>query len=400
MGSDRTKLIIYILVGLLLLGLLGVGIYWYMGRGSSAPGGGDIAGGNLPAPENVSGTQGNASGTPPSFPLNPGSQEAPAGSSAQAVLLEPRQLTSFPVISPTLSADENKVLYYKKDGGDLYSYDFSTNTQDKISNITILGLVDAVWAPKKDKAAVFYLDNETLKGFIHSGSSSVVMLPLDVKGFAWSPDGNSFAYLLPREGKLSLVISDTGKTQKTVYQTLIMDARIKWISTDTIIFETAPSGLAPGYAFAYSRKNNAFAQVLGPHFGLTTLWSPDATRVLYGFTDSAGKNPTLSVADNTGKDIYSSTLHTLPEKCAFASIQDIYCAVPASFSQGVWPDEYLRGEINTSDGIMALNLQYQSINEVFTKGGFDASNIAVTKNKNWFFFVNRRDGTLWSIKLK
>src|SRR5712691_6268 len=68
-------------------------------------------------------------------------------------------LTDFPVIGPTVNKNSDKALFYKKDGGAMFNVDF-TGKQEKVSNITIVGLIDALWSPNKDRAEVFYIDND------------------------------------------------------------------------------------------------------------------------------------------------------------------------------------------------------------------------------------------------
>ena len=44
---------------------------------------------------------------------------------------------------------------------------------------------------------------------MHIGTSSIAVLPQDIKSFSWSPDGKSLAYLTPKDGALNLVIADS-----------------------------------------------------------------------------------------------------------------------------------------------------------------------------------------------
>lgn len=310
------------------------------------------------------------------------------------------QLTDFPIIGPAFNKTQDKVLFYKKDGGSVYQMDFS-GTQEKISNITIVGLADAQWSAMRDRASVFYVDGEVLKSFLHLGMSSVISLPRDIKSFSWSPDGKQFAYLIQNVDRLDLILSDaSGKASKKIFSTPILDAQITWISPDIIEFLTAPSGKADGFVFLYSLTNNTFRKFLGPLRGLTTRWSPDGTHVLVGSTQNKEHQLSFSLYDHAGNINQQFDFTTLPDKCAWINAKEFDCAVPSSFpSDAILPDDYLRGIFATQDHILSFNLDTTNTAVVFSGGAFNMSNLSVTNKKDYLIFINRTDGTLWRLKL-
>lgn len=313
------------------------------------------------------------------------------------------RITDFPVVSPTLNKEGDKLLFYKKDGGGLFTSDFSGQAQEKISNLTILGLTQALWSPTKDRAAVFYLDQDILKSFLHIGTSSVAILPQDVKSFSWSPDGKSLSYAIIKDGKLNLITADSsGKNQKTTYSTPLLDAQTAWVSADKIAFQTAPSGLATGYIFTLSRSNDAFNKITGPFYGLTSLWSTDGGKLIISLTNNQGGDLKTAVGDSSGKLGLQLGIKTLPEKCAWASVNELYCAVPQTIlAENIWPDDYLQGKINTQDFIFYLNPDKKEQRQILgAEQNFDINNLLVSKNKDYLFFIDRNTGSLWALKLK
>lgn len=310
------------------------------------------------------------------------------------------QLTDFPVIGPAFTKDQDNVLFYKKDGGSVYKVDLS-GIQEKISNITIVGLSDALWSPSRDRAGVFYVDGEVLKSFLHLGTSSVISLPRDIKSFSWSPDGKQFAYLIQNVDRLDLILSDaSGKTSRKIFSTPILDAQITWITPNTIEFLTAPSGEANGFVFLYSLINGTFRKFLGPFRGLTTRWSPDGAHALVGSTQNQGRQLSLSLYDLAGNINQKFDFATLPDKCVWISAKEFDCAIPGSFpSDAILPDDYLRGTFATQDHILSFNLDTTNTAVVFSGGAFSMSNLSVTNKKDYLIFINRTDGTLWRLKL-
>lgn len=389
----RTKQIIYILLGIIVLGILIFFAFRY------------FAPVRAPSPTTRGGVTGRLPGLTGAGEL--GAQPTPEElKPGESLTISPEQklfrITDFPAISPSLSKDEKKILYYKKAGGDLFSSDLDGKNQEKISNITIVGLVEALWSPARDRAAIFYLDQETLKGFLHIGTSGVATLPQDVKSFSWSPDGKSLAYLLLKDDRLNLIVADaSARSPKTVFTTPLREAALSWITGDKISFSTAPSGFAEGFLYLFSRSSGAFQRVAGPFFGLTSLWSPDGSRVILTSTAAAGKNLNLLVRDSSGKNLFSLGAKTLPQKCVWRDTTKIYCALPRAISpDAVWPDDYLRGEVNTQDRVALLDLEKKEFTEVFDEGAFDISDLKLTKDGSHLIFVDRADGTLWSLKIR
>ncbi|MBI4137724.1 MAG: PD40 domain-containing protein [Candidatus Sungbacteria bacterium] len=332
-------------------------------------------------------------------------EAAGQGEEATVLTLEKAlfQITDFPVVSPETNKTGNKVMFYKKEGGGLYEYDISQKKLEKIAAITVVGLVEALWSPVRDRAAVLYADQEVLKGFLHINASSTSALPEGLRGFSWSPDGKNAAYLGRRNRELNLSIADSsGRNARIVFSTPILDSQIEWITNDVIVFQTAPSGLAEGYAFVYSRATGLFTKLFGPLYGFSTLWSPDGSRVFLSTTNAAGKDLRSAVYDRSGKEVMRLPFQTLPEKCRWADAENLYCAAPAAIpASAILPDDYLRGEYNSLDQLVRVNIKEKSVQALpLEEERFDASDIAISPNQAYLFFVNRFDGTLWGLKIR
>ncbi|MBI2122218.1 MAG: PD40 domain-containing protein [Candidatus Sungbacteria bacterium] len=393
MELNRTKQIIYGMIALIILSALGFSAYWYLSSSI-----------NTPAKSGDSSGSGVISDLPGDGGAKPGDElitedKKPEQPPTEQKLL---QLTNFSVVGPSLNATEDKILFYKKEGGDLLSSDFNGQKQDKISNITILGVLDAFWNPARNRAIVQFLDNDILKSFVHSGTSSVSTLPADIIGFSWSPDGKSIAYtLLKNNGAAALVVADSsGKNPKEVFSSPLLDASIRWIASNLIALQTAPSGRAEGYVFTYSRSSGSFNKILGPRNGLQAVWAPDGSKMLTSQTNRVGKNLTLGIYDSAGKELFQTGLPAMADKCVWLDAKNAYCAVPRSIPENVMlPDDYLMGEFNSSDRIIQINLDAKESRVIFDEGGFDVSNIISSKDGSFLFFIDRNNGTLWRIKL-
>lgn len=395
MNLSEKKRTIFIALGVILLGIFGFLAYRYLlpdliVRPQETPGG--RAGGGVtqsPISEGIGEGESGEGGEPSETPLPP-----------QGQILT--QLATFPVLGPRLNKEQNKVLFYKKEGGDLFSSDFAGQNQEKISNLTVVGLIEADRAPQGDRAALFYLDGETKKAFLHIGTSTTGTLPENITSFSWAPDGASLAYTTRRAALLELAVANnSGRNQKTIFSTPLLDAQMQWVSPSRFSFQTAPSGLAEGFLFLYESARGSFTRVAGPLFGLMNLWSPDGERVLASHTDPGGDELQFAVRNALGAVLFTPPFQTLPEKCTWANASVFYCASPGFIpASTVLPDEYLRGEFNSIDRLFRVDLTSEDVREAPLEKSFDISELLLTKDESYLFFVNRTDGTLWSLKLK
>ncbi len=384
----------YIVIGIIAVGIILAGFYFLFIRTGGAENSGfenTIIGRFLGFPEPKPKDDETALPSPPKEPIE------------TTTPIEPKlvQLTDFPVSSISLNKKEDRVIFYKKDGGNMFSYDLSGKTKDKLSNLTIIGIFDVQWNTSQNRRVVSYLDQDTIKSFVHIATSAVALLPQQIRSPVWSPDEKSLAYLTDTNARLNLIIADiAGKNQKNVYTTPIRDPHIQWITSDRIIFETAPSGLVESFIFVFSRSRESFDTVM-TGFGLTTKWSPDGAFALGSQTNGRGKKPILLVYDTAGNKRFDTNLATISEKCTWVGAKKAYCAVPRDIqSNAVWPDDYLRGEIHTADKLVIIDVEKNEVREVFNEGNFDISNLVVTKGETYALFIDRTEGTLWSAKLK
>lgn len=390
--SENTKRILIILAIILLFALLGYAIY----RLQKAQG--ERAARETPVSGVSGGIVDRLFPTPPAESVGTPIPSPTSGLEQEVKAQRLFQLADFSVVSPIIAKDQSHVMFYRKDGGYLFTTDLRGDVKQKLSNLTVIGLTEAIWAPTRDRAGIFYLSEENIKSFLHIGTSTVVSLPVDIKGLSWSPDGKEFAYLVEEREQLNLMISDrVGKTKKIVFRTPVLDAHITWITPSQIAFQTAPSGSAPGYVFLYNRTNNSFTKLLGPLFGLTTLWSPDGTRVLAASTNALGKELRLAVYDAKGKIVLQLREKTLPEKCVWIDANHLDCAVPRDIPSSVFlPDMYLRGQFSPQDNLVAIDLEKKETTPLMEGGAFDMSDLRITNKKDVIIFTNRIDGTLWS----
>jgi Tol biopolymer transport system component len=181
---------------------------------------------------------------------------------------------------------------------------------------------------------------------------------------------------------------------------------LEWPTIDKISIHTKTSGLSDGLAIVINPSNGEFYRVLGGIFGLNIKWSPLGNLLLYSSTSIEGKNPNLYVTDQTGQNKQALGINSITEKCVFS--QDnraLFCAVPQTVSENaVWPDDYYKGMTATSDNFYKINLETGEKGLVFQPGendkSYDAIDPFLSPKEDYLFFINRKDGMLYSLKIE
>lgn len=383
----------YIIIGALALVVVGAVIWYFSGQTSQIIKKTDIStsGGETGFPTGASTGTGRGGETDRTEDSLTGTPEAKLW-----------QITDFAVVSPTLNKNGDKIYFYAKTGGDIYESDFSGKEKKKISNITILGILEAQWSPKKDGALVWYQDGDELKKFVQtiSTTTQASFLPQAAHSASWSPDGASIAYLTPDKNETNLIIADSSvRNPKIRFKTPVSDFRISWIGQNQISFNSASSGLAPSVLYVFNLRDGSFAKIIDNIYGFTPLWSSDGKQLLYSATNNNGGGLSLYLKELGGKTSKLG-IATLPEKCAWSSdSKEIFCTVPQNPSAGPMPDEYYQGLTYFSDNFIKINSETSEVTEFLNEQEFDAKNLIITTDKQKLFFVNRKDGTLWGINL-
>ncbi|KKU51386.1 MAG: hypothetical protein A3H69_00720 [Candidatus Sungbacteria bacterium RIFCSPLOWO2_02_FULL_47_9] len=400
---EKKPLTIIIAAGVLLLVLIVLLIYMFSGgskTGGEEPGffeslfpqGGVRPGGALPTPPEKSDQGEMATGTP---------EAERAELKKEGKLI---QVIKKPVVSPAISQDASRILFFDKQTGNAESVAIDGTNAQKISSTTILGILEALWRePKKDNYVLSYVESDSLKRFIGKTSTSgVIFLPSGITSSQWSPDGNQLAYLLPLAGKTNLVVTDeNAKSPKILYSTPIPDFILFWASKNKILLVSRPSGVAPGILFGFDTQTRRADALVADSNGLTILPSPKGTSLLFAKTNSSGKDLKLFVSGIDGKNQKELQYPTLPEKCAFAADNvTFFCAVPKNIgSFAVLPDDWYMGNEFFNDTFYKISATSTVMQEILPTGSFDAINLFTSPDRKYLFFQDKQDGTVWRLVL-
>jgi hypothetical protein len=324
------------------------------------------------------------------------------------------QLTQKAVSAATF-AKNGMVRYFEKATGNIYDINPQGGISVRISNTTIPNIFEVCWSADGERAVIRYTENnetgvsDIIRNFsivsIDATSTSIngVFLPSTVQTAACSAKENKIFYLTAFEDTyIGITASFENKKQKQVLTIPFGEFQAGWPNERTLALLTKPAASVAGYLYKLDPISGSLERILYGINGLTGLWSGDGAYILYSDSESGYNNLKTNVYSVKEKKTLPFGVTTLPEKCAWSKISKgiIYCAAPSSLPSAKYPDDWYQGLISFSDQIWKIDVLKGETEIIPIAGEFDIINPFFSKNEDYFFFQNKKDGTLWSLRLQ
>jgi len=247
---------------------------------------------------------------------------------------------------------------------------------------------------------------EVKKYFYDYTNNQSALLGEKVGFVAWSPDSKKIAYefIDPVNGQNNISTANPdGTNYKNIFKTRLDNLIVEWPSKEKISLRQPPSGLAQGILYAINSATGDFNKILSDIYGLSIKWSPKADKILYSSTDDRGRNPKLTLSDETGANSKDLKLAGIADKCAWSKDdRTIFCALPQELSaNAIWPDDYYKGLVILSDDFYKINLETGDKTKILGSSdqvSYDAQELFLSPKEDYLFFINKRDGLLYSLK--
>lgn len=326
-----------------------------------------------------------------------------------------RKLSSEPVSGAgTLDVKAGTVVrYIEKATGHIFEVELFSPRQGRISNTTIPKAYDAIWGNNNNSLIARYLrdDDETVDTFSLTVKETSTTTENTISGIAFpgnitdvSVFGSSVFYIEQGSSFSNGFISNfSGGNKKLIWNSPIRELISQYVNGSTVALTTKPEENTDGFMYFVNTTNGTNRKILGNIKGLSTLVSPDATKVIY-INQESGLS--LNYYDLTKKTYEQITPETFPEKCVWGSkIKTIiYCAVPKDSIQSGGLTMWYKGLSQHSDDMWKydlLNKTSQIIVNLSSESGetIDVIKPILSENEQYLVFINKRDNSLWSLDL-
>ncbi len=325
----------------------------------------------------------------------------------------PKQLTINPISGYTI-VSTTSVRYVETSTGHIYEVDFSGENYNRLSNTTILKTEESYWSPKGDKVIIRYLngvnDSMILKNYsavLPKSASSTELTGSffnDFKEIAVSSSEESVALLQKNSAKYDLILTSFENTKRKLLASFpIGQFNISWAGKNTLSLLTKPTRGIQGIFYGLDIKTGSLRKIVEGNSGLTAKLSPLNNFVFYSETDKTGKVIGYFYDVKKNQRLILGT-NTFADKCIWSNKTEgiIYCAVPKEYSSGVYPDDWYKGVKSTEDKLWLVDAQTGEVQILSENmgGNIDAVDLKFTSDESYFFYTNKKDGTLWTVKIR
>lgn len=337
-----------------------------------------------------------------------------------------RQVANFPVAGASFlenESGETSIRFIARENGHIFEIGVDSTTQTRISNTTILRIWDTKWLSGGDAFVARFLDEESseVESFYaeikesETGSEGEVdgaFLPKNIEELTLSDEDRIF-YLTPSgDGSVGITADANGDNKVQVFNSSLSEWNIDWRTGNKIALTTKASSNIPGYLYFLDTlpagrqgKTEKLEKILSEKRGLTTLINSDATRVL--FTQNEGNRLLLSVLDVKSDETTDLPVWTLAEKCVWSELNEniIYCGVPNIIPRGDDLDLWYQGLVSFSDSVWMIDTETQTANILANPTDIADREIDLIKptlsaDEDYLIFTNKKDSTLWSLRLE
>ncbi|MEK7662303.1 MAG: hypothetical protein AAB355_02290 [Patescibacteria group bacterium] len=351
-------------------------------------------------------------------PSKDGTVRPPSGEPSDSGKKKIRVLSRTPVSGFTIinNASTTLVRYVERATGHIYEIAANESAGKRITNTTIPRVGEAIFASGGDTVLLRYLNDngttiETYSAKIpqggiegsEGGELKGVFLPRGIGTISVSPDGKKIFYIEKfSNGSVGFVSGTQNENKTQIFNSYMTEWLPSWPEEKTIVLTTKPSRGIMGWSYGLTVATKKLGDLMASP-GLASFMSPDGKFILFG--SSADNALSLGIYNIKEKTTLFFDNRTLPEKCVWANgSAKIYCAVPRSLPDEPLPDSWYQGAISFSDRIWLIDPE-RGLGTIITDlerdtlGMVDAVRLSVSKNSEYLIFINKSDGSLWSIEL-
>src|SRR3989338_5822719 len=283
-----------------------------------------------------------------------------------------QQITMQPIAGATtymLPTDKTtRVLYVEKSTGNVFSYDPKTRIAQRLEGSFLSDDIQSI-VPSPNKSQIFYLS---------LASNSIV----------------------------GAVTNFSGENKKQVFESTFTEWSPQWSGERTVALTSKPSAGIGGHLFFLNISTGVLQSTLGNLPGLVTKTSSGELYVAFSVNDK-NESPQLHIYNKKKESSAPLPLVTFPDKCAWSVLDEeiLYCGVPDSFPRAAYPDSWYQGIFSSTDSLWKINAvsgatEIIAIPTQVAQKEMDVENPFLDKNEEYLLFTNKKDSSLWSLKLR
>jgi len=310
-------------------------------------------------------------------------------------------------ISPTLSADFSKIIFYSPENKEFYVSNLDGSQVSPITSSGIDKVYDISWSKKKDRAVITLSDNQGLtRNYLIFDINDQKQTTVDAnfKSPTLSPDGEKIAYLFLDKASSTSNISVSnldGSDWNSVSPFEGEFPIINWNLESKLIYYSEPNTQNNAIAFAANIIGKNFNQLVS-NYGLNVNVSNDGNKIVYSGQNVADATTTnLQFYDLQNSKNVDLGVQTFADKCTWLpNNQNLICAIPENLSKCmILPDAYNNYNFISKDSFYLVDTQNNKTTKLASTTQF-SQDYDVYKpfmlGEKIMYFTRRQDGQLYA----
>jgi hypothetical protein len=331
-----------------------------------------------------------------------------------------RKISETPVGG--MSASSTVLRYVDRGLGHVFEIGATSTESEKISNTTIPRVYESYWNKNLNQVVFRYIkaDSDNVVNFFgeikstKNASSSQDTTRYEIKGkflsntisqIAVSPKGDRIFTLNIEGGNGIGYISNFDETKRVkLFDTPMTQVKVEWPVEGFITLTTRASSASLGYMYIVDTKTGYISKILTGSNGFSAKPSLDLKKIVY--SKAINNSVKTYIYDISKGNTVETVFNTLPEKCVWSNNRknEAYCAVPTSFKDGIYPDDWYKGNVSFIDQIWHINTDTGEVHMlanplVVSDVMIDAINLKLDPKENNLYFINKYDLSLWVLDL-
>ena len=320
------------------------------------------------------------------------------------------QVSDKAVLGPVVDKKTGEIKYYDAATGIVWKTNEDGKNIQQVTTITMLGLKNVLWSTDQNKVVTVLLKENKNAFYVYDYlSQHSTLLKDNLDTVAWDNIGSRifYKYFDAKSGQRTLNISnpDGSNWQKLADISARNLSIVSIPLTATVSYWNYPSAKEETLFQSIGVTGGEPKIILNGKYGADYLWSPSGKETLVSSLVSKEDNTlTLGIVSLDGK-YQNLSIPTLVSKCAWSKDgKSIFYALPGNIpATAIMPDDYQENKFNTEDTFWRLDLttgNKERIIEANEIGGkYDSSEVFLSMNEKYLFFVNKIDRKLYRINL-
>lgn len=312
-----------------------------------------------------------------------------------------------------IASGTESVRYVDRSTGHIFESALGSAAQKEISNITIPQVNEALWNSTSTVVLRYIKSDSTLQSFSATVSGQAtgtkpaiegVFLPANIRTIAVL--GGKMLYFDTGANSGRLIQANIDGSKKTaLLNSDFGEWALSWNNPKSAFLYTKPSGTTDGFGYILTLSSGTLANISSNVPGLEGTMSPQGDYVLISAAQDSGvATAVYSVAKKTTAVL---PIDTLASKCAWSATEKsvVYCGVPATVPAGTYPDDWYKGSVSFTDRLWKIDVTTQQTDLMLDPGAqtlsdIDMTDLAIDPTDSYIIFINKKDLSLWSYKLK